>query len=220
MCPGDQFGSSHGKIETPAGWDGGCLSPGIIPFNTANSVELAEPTVSACMPGTSPVAAKIQPPTWGTYVLTCQGTSFGRCDSRGSNCAPTPDAQFHLCVERTGLYAQPQTDACPADYPERHLLYSSFEDQRSCTPCACDEPTGSECLAWVSTYSDDSCTMPIGSNTLSTEGPYCMTNASGKDLVSMSASWLQNEPGTCKPTGGDLVGEIVLTQPVLFCCQP
>ena len=219
-CPGDQFGSIHDKIETPAGWDGSCVSSDVIPFNTAKSMEIAESRVSACTPGTSPVAAQAQAPTWGTYVLTCQGTSFGRCDSQSSICAPTPDAQFRLCVEHTGPYTQPETDACPQDYPERHLLYSSFEDQRSCTPCACDETTGSECLSWVSTYSDASCTTPIGSNTVSTAGPYCMTNGSGEGLASMSASWLKNEPGMCKPTGGDLMGEIVLKQPVLFCCQP
>lgn len=219
-CSADGPDSVHTAIKTPAEWDGGCVSLAVIPYSAAKSMEIAESTVSACTPGTSPVAAKVASPTWGKHVLTCQGTSFGRCDSQSSICAPTPDAQFRLCVERTSLYAQPETDACPEDYPERHMIYSNFEDQRSCTPCACDAPTGTECLALVSTYAGADCTSLIGANALSTDGPYCMTNGLGKGLASMSASWVNNTPGMCKPTGGDLTGEIVLTQPILFCCQP
>jgi hypothetical protein len=219
ICPGTAPGSVKTDINAPLAWDGACMSSGTVPFSEARSMQIAAPTVAACTPGTVPVSAKLQPPTWSKYALTCQGVPRGLCEDPGSICAPALDAGFRLCVERTGLYAQPETDACPESYPERHVLYDGFEDQRSCTPCACDAPTGSDCSALVSTYSDASCSVPIGSLALS-QDPGCLANVSGKGLASMSASWIANEPGSCKPTGGTLVGEIIPMQPLLFCCQP
>ncbi len=183
-------------------------------------MQIMAPTVTACTPVATPVAAKFDPPSWGTYVLTCQGTAYGRCDDIGSSCAPAPDAQFRLCLDRSDMYAQPETDACPEDYPERHVMFQEFDDVRSCTPCACDPPIGSDCSALVSTYGDAGCLDILGSNALSIAGPGCMNNATSMGLASMAATWITNEPGKCKPTGGDLVGNVVERKPQLFCCQP
>jgi hypothetical protein len=181
-------------------------------------MQIPAPTVTACTPITVPVAAKLDPPSWGQYVLTCQGKANGRCEDPGSSCVPAPDAQFRLCIERNGMIEPPEMDACPEDYSERHLFYHDFDDQRSCTPCACDSPIGSDCSALVSTYSTSSCMTLIGSLAVS-QGSGCLDNVTGMGLVSISASWITNEPGTCKPTGGELVGQAVPARPVLFCCQ-
>lgn len=182
-------------------------------------MEITAPTVTACTPVTTAVAAKFAPPSWGKYVLTCQGTAYGRCDDSGSSCVPAPDPRFRLCIERSDMYAQPETDACPEDYPERHVIYQEFDDLRSCTPCACDPPKGSDCSALISTYGDASCTTPIGSLAVSHEAG-CLDNVTSTGLGSMAATWLTNAPGKCKPTGGDLVGNVVARQASLFCCQP
>lgn len=38
-------------------------------------------------------------------------------------------------------------------------------------------------------------------------------------LGSMKAKWAANEPGTCEPSGGELIAEVKGTDPRLFCCQ-
>jgi hypothetical protein len=75
-------------------------------------------------------------------------------------------------------------------------------------------------LSGVSTEAGDDHTDIIGSNALSIAGPVCMNNATSTGLASMAATWVKNEPGKCKPTGGDLVGNVVARQASLFCCQP
>lgn len=219
ICPGSAPGSVYTDVDAPPAWDGSCTSPGDVPFSAAKSMQITAPTVTACTPGTVPVAAKIEPPSWGKYVLTCQGIAYGRCEDSGSSCVPAPDAAFRLCIERSDMSAQPETDACPEVYPERHVIHQDFTDLRSCTPCACDPPTGSDCSALVSTYADISCAMPIGSLAVS-QGPGCLDNVTGMGLASMAAGWIANEPGTCKPTGGDLIGEVVSGPLSLFCCKP
>lgn len=154
-------------------------------------------------------------------MLTGQGTAYGRCDDSGSSCVAEPVPAFRLCLESNDVSAQLEANACPVDYPERQVIYKSFNDQRSCTPCACELPAGSDCSAKVSTYADGACATLIASNVLSsTQGPGCYDNTSNLGLGSMSASWLANEPGICKPTGGDLVGQAVGAPLALFCCQP
>ncbi len=219
-CPGSAPGSVYTDVDAPPAWDGACTSTGNVPFSDAVSMEITAPTVTACAPVTTAVAAKFAPPSWGKYVLTCQGTAYGRCDDSGSSCVPAPDPRFRLCLERSDMYAQPETDACPDDYPERHLVFQEFDDLRSCTPCACDAPIGSDCSALLSTYGNAGCTDIIGSNALSIADPVCMNNATSTGLASIAATWLTNAPGKCKPTGGDLVGNVVARQASLFCCQP
>jgi len=48
----------------------------------------------------------------------------------------------------------------------------------------------------------------------------CSDVPGGIQLRSMKASWLVNDPGTCMPTGGVAVGEVVPKGPTIFCCQP
>jgi hypothetical protein len=221
ICPGSAPGSIHTDFPAPPAWTGACTSPAAVPFNDAKSVEIAAPTVTPCTPVTVPVASKLLPPSWGKYVVTCQGTAYGRCDDSGSSCVSAPDAKFRLCLQSDDVSAQLEAGTCPSDYPERHMIYKNFNDQRSCTPCACDLPTGSDCSAEVSTYADGACTTLISSNVLSsTQGLGCHDNGSGLSLGSMSASWKTNKPGACKPTGGDLVGQAVAAPLALFCCQP
>lgn len=220
ICPGSAPGSVYTGVDAPPAWDGACASTGNVPFSDSTSMEITAPTVTACTPITTAVAAKFDPPSWGAYVRTCQGTAYGRCDDSGSSCVPAPDARFHLCVERSDMYAQPETDPCPEDYPERHLMFQEFEDLRSCTPCACDPPTGSDCSALVSIYGDSGCASLIGSYALSTADAICVDNGTSKGLASIAATWITNAPGKCQPTGGDRVGNVVALYPHLFCCQP
>jgi hypothetical protein len=36
----------------------------------------------------------------------------------------------------------------------------------------------------------------------------------------MEAKWAINSPGSCEPSGGELIGEVKGTDPRVFCCQP
>src|SRR5262249_38668718 len=110
-----------------------------------------------------------------------------------------------------------------APYTEQHLFYGDLQDMRSCTPCACDPPTGSVCTVVVSTYTDDVCaSAPSYMLTVDSAGPPChhLASASGGVLGSKSASAPTYTPGACAPSGGVPMGSAVPVDPTTFCCIP
>src|SRR5207245_2524510 len=48
---------------------------------------------------------------------------------------------------------------CPPSYPDKHLAYSGFDDQRGCAPCTCGAPKGS-CTAALDVFKAGACTKP------------------------------------------------------------
>ncbi|UQA57134.1 hypothetical protein [Polyangium aurulentum] len=53
----------------------------------------------------------------------------------------------------------------------------------------------------------------------SDEPSKCNDLFSGAPLGSKTAEVLSYQPGTCQPSGGELVGQIVTNEPAVFCCR-
>jgi hypothetical protein len=208
--------------DAPADWDGACVSPGAILADQLGSLLLEPPTVSNCAPQAPlvPAPAKLDPPTWSKHVIGCQGAPRGTCAYPGELCAPAAEAPFdgfRQCIEYL-FEGDIESTECPETYPERHVFYSGFTDNRSCTPCECGPPVGADCSALVSVYQNDACQNAFNATVVSLSGALCVDTAAGMEIKSMSAKLFTNQPGKCEPSGGQLVGSLTLDKPRLYCC--
>ncbi len=110
---------------------------------------------------------------------------------------------------------------CPSPYTVKHVLYQSLVDNRTCTPCACEAPTGSTCKALVNVYEDSACKDLLISVQIDATGPTPHAIApAGSALGSKSADEAVYSAGSCKPSGSEVLGEAIPTDPATFCCLP
>lgn len=215
-CQNEGPATVHLSFPAPPDWNGTCVAPPGIPANLLDSVTFAPLTVGPCAPETGPIPSKAQA-YWKTYARVCQGEEFGECASSGEVCAPTaepPPPGFFQCIG----YLREGDPICPETYPVKHVFYSGLTDTRDCTDCTCGAPVGSDCSATLSTYTDADC------STLMTAAwiglvTQCHDAMTGSALQSMSAMLVDNQPGSCEPSGGVPYGEATPTAPSTFCCQ-
>lgn len=226
-------GSVATSFNAFAGWDGSCTPVNAIPAGQqcngsacVQSLSIDPLTIleGACAPHVEPVlvpASGSEP--WGTVARVCRGHAPGECGDPSELCTPMAclaDAAqtvepFALCLSHEGDVA------CSGAYSVRHVVYKSLVDNRTCSPCACEAPAGSTCKALVSTYSDGSCTLLVGSNTIDATGPQCFGIAPlGSALGSKSADEPVYAPGACQASGGATIGDVIPTDARTFCCLP
>ncbi|MCC6558754.1 MAG: hypothetical protein IT372_37955 [Polyangiaceae bacterium] len=74
-------------------------------------------------------------------------------------------------------------------------------------------------LAFVSTYQDTSCMVPLLSTTIGTGAPERFP-AMPLSMGGMEVYWMTKKAGTCAASGGLAVGKATPTEPTTFCCQP
>lgn len=217
MCQGPGFI----PLDTPAGWDGSCTSPATVTPNQLGSVTIEPLTLSPCTPIVDHVTTGDLgvPSPWGTFARACSGKPLANvCSDPGLLCMPSaepPQPGFRQCI----LFLRDGEPLCPADYPEKHLLFGGLEDTRACTACQCTPAGPSSCAASVSVYADDSCVTWLAS-VLVTETPQCHAVAGGMGMGSLKAAWVTDEPGACVASGGVAVGQAKPVAPSYFCCQP
>jgi hypothetical protein len=108
---------------------------------------------------------------------------------------------------------------CPDKYPVKHVFYGAFTDTRDCAQCTCSPPEGSNCTAVVSYYNDTACTMLMNATWIGEDVELCIDAMPGNELQSMSATPVDNEPGSCQASGGVPYGEATPTNSSTFCCQ-
>ncbi|MDC0745340.1 hypothetical protein [Polyangium mundeleinium] len=110
---------------------------------------------------------------------------------------------------------------CPSVFPDRFVFYRGTEGQVECSPCTCGEPVGAKCNAKLSAFQDPACgSVPPSLFENVPAAAICIDfSASPLTLGAMEADWISNEPGTCEPSGGELIGEVKGTDPRVFCCQ-
>ena len=110
--------------------------------------------------------------------------------------------------------------SCPDAYPDKHLVYAGFDDQRACSPCACSAPIGSGCTAALSVFKDGACSIPLlGSVPISSSKSACFDLVpAGLPLGSKTVSALAYGPGTCMPSGSEASGTVEAAGPSTFCC--
>jgi hypothetical protein len=217
-------GALTSAFNGPAAWDGSCTAHDCISQDPACSHGLSVQSFTAaplaiteqgCTPSlVGPQAPST--PSWTTAVLACRGmvTSGLLCSDPGQTCVPAamPPA-FSMC-----LY-QPADVSCPDTYPDKHLVYTGFDDQRTCSPCACSAPVGSYCTASLSVFKDGACSVPLLTAPLSSLGPSCIEpSPAGLPLGSKTVTALTYAFGTCLPSGGEAAGTVEPSEASTFCC--
>jgi hypothetical protein len=225
-------GAIDTSFDPPADWDGTCTTSNSIPAGAlCNGVPCVQSftigpmaTVNeSCEVDPIPVPqAGNEAPTWGSMVVACQGYPSGGeigCGA-GARCTPSPipPPAFQVCVYKEG-----EVSCDGTNFTERFLIYSGFEDKRTCGPCGCSpEVTGSECGAFASIYTDGVCLDPLMPGVLISsvkEGCFDLTMP-GKPLGGKAISGITYLPGACQPIGGEPQGEIEKLRPSTLCCVP
>jgi hypothetical protein len=171
-------------------------------------------------------------PGGGQIAVVCEGAvSKDACPADDEVCmvgAERLAPGFRHCIvsEMEGDYAEcPSSDgAARRTFSERFTFWLVRHDGRACTPCACTQTAPSTCEAIVSTFEDEACeelvaSAAIGAAAASPADRVCHDAQPQTALGSMRAAWRVNAPGSCVPSGGELVGELVLERRTL-CCLP
>ena len=222
VCPNDPPGATLTPFSAPVSWDGSCTSPGTVGPSQLGSVTIAPVTVRPCEPIVDVVPDWDFYPLWNTFARACRGqVDNGRCEDPALICMPTaepPPPGFQQCIAAQAELGQDLT--CPDTYPIQFTFYAGADDTRDCTECECQQQGQPNCSALVSIYQTTTCSSLISANMIGTAVPLCSDVMPGIQLQSIEASWLVNDPGTCTPTGGVPVGEVVPEGPKVFCCQP
>jgi len=153
------------------------------------------------------------PADWENPGVVCDGgVSVEDCVVPGELCAFVPPAPFEkkFCIRRNG------NRTCPADYPDKQLIDTSFSDTRNCTNCTCGSPSGVSCTGQTTLYSGLSCT---GSSDVITNNGTCQTlafNARSSKLTSIAGP---NGVGSCAESGGSPTGSASAGSQETLCCR-
>lgn len=109
-------------------------------------------TPPTCPPS---VVAQVSEPTWDETLDRCMAPTVAIGCAADQACVPIPPPALEqrVCVVRSGEHP------CPADFPERRVLYAGYADTRGCsgTGCACASATGASCGGWVRVHDSDAC---------------------------------------------------------------
>jgi hypothetical protein len=210
-------GASTTPFDAPAGWDGICSTTAKIQAEKtctggvycAQSVVVQPPEAvgSSCTPVTIGEGNKPEP-TPAMFVRGCQNDPEDPADCKADRGA------YRFCQ----VLPDP-AEECPDDLPDRYEVFQDTTDERTCTPCTCGPPTGGACTTKVGVYADEVCEAPAGSAYVASNGPpICFDVPDGAALLGKTAEEVSSSPGSCKPSGGEPVGEVVPAQPVTWCC--
>ncbi|WP_437958778.1 hypothetical protein WME76_03365 [Sorangium sp. So ce119] len=223
MCD-DSPGVTLTPFDAPAGWDGACVAPGAVGAEAFGSFRIAPVTARACEVVTSPVPRDGDAHAGGQAVTTCYARREDGCPAVGYSCV-LGAAELRPGWRRC-LLAEDEDAECPSSdrtaglhFSEKLTFWEEVEDSRACTPCACTETAPSTCEALVSTFEDGACRDLVAAAVVAGNG-VCHDAEPGSALGSVSAAWLVDAPGSCAPSGGELVGELSLSGQVTACCLP
>jgi len=204
------------------GWEGACIAEGAIAPGLmcggepcTQSLTIGASTIEPCQP-VSEGAEDIPDPAFGLLAREC---IIGPLTSEGCPanyaCVPAPPVGFTLCVSREG---DDPAILCPKAYPYRYVVYAGKTDERSCALCGCSDPQGAACSAVVQVFTDGACGALLAAAPVAPGEPACVDLLPGDGLGSKTATWMEQTPGSCTPSGGP-VGEVVLSSPQTLCCE-
>ncbi len=159
-------GAVTSAFDGPAAWDGACTAQNCISQDPACSQGLSVQSLTATPlimtePGCTPslvVPHSLSTPSWTTAALACRGSATVGlvCSDPSQTCVPAaapPD--FSMCIYHH------EDVSCPDAYPDKHLVFAGFDDQRACSSCVCSAPVGSSCSAALSVFKDGTCSVPL-----------------------------------------------------------
>lgn len=227
-------GSGEVFFGAPDNWNGACSSQTSLPAGLecegaepcAQSMAVAAPEVIAapCLPENSGEPTRSDPAwTWEITALACAEAEpeySSECEAGVQMYFKPPDG-FRTCT-------QTEADVCPGLVVQTGIpgestlieLYVNAEDTRTCSPCGCEPPEGNACSMEVSAYTDPGCVNEAGSAVVSsTGGAACFDLPDGTALAGKRAELVDVTPGTCAPTGGEVIGQVQPVKPVRFCCE-
>lgn len=214
-----------GYLKVPMNWDGNCYgTQGYLGGQTSCggpcnvSVSTAAPVVSGNSCAASGGAATVDPFKFAVSAKACGGPVTGGGCGATQACLPKPTGSFEpgVCIAKLG------DDDCPAPFDLKFSFSDPADavDDRDCSACTCDAPTGSTCAASVGIYSDN--TTHTCNTLLTTVTAGSCVNIAGNPAVYSKKLTVTQPPtgGSCAPTagGGQPIGSVTLGQPTTVCC--
>lgn len=213
------------ETTMPSNWDGICHTNETFPGGQSCSGVACNQSVrvgTATVSGGSCASAGGQPsgasPTWAERGEACRATAGLTGCSAGSSCVLKPKAPWgsRVCIARAGDWS------CPSEslFTQKRVFYGDYADDRSCTGCDCNSPTGGTCKLTVSFYADAVCG---GTPVAEIESGAC-GNLSGNPTIASWEAAVTTPPagGSCNAVagGGQPSGTVTPTEPTTFCCLP
>jgi len=195
-----------------------CAKPSALACSTVSGCNGNQGTIRAAKPTPSggsckaSVTSEIEAPSWKYEARLCQLESTDAlataCTDGSGLCAPTPGLPYpsQLCVVRVVPEGQ-ALPSCPAEYPSGgNALYATFSDERSCSACTCDGPSGGSCSGTLTLTDGQVCS----SSFEYTLGSGCKTFSFTAQPAHLGAKYALEESGACgvgrdsQPTGDAL----------------
>lgn len=165
--------------------------------------------------GCAPDGGALEPMTWERRAVACVAERFEDhgCEP-GQTCSPGVVGS-RTCILRTGDEPCP-----PGAYQSRIVYHASAKDERACSPCTCDPPSGVQCTGGaVTLYANATCSAgaqvvaPNGCKSITASGPLGGMRISTPPVAS---------GGSCAPKGGEPLdgGAVTPSEPTTACCLP
>ena len=198
---------------------GGNVSVGSCFSDTGNYWATSTGTPNGVNCGTGTVTENIPTPTWASSDLACNGDALGEtCADTGDVCMPTPGSPFvqdRLCVSQAGNHT------CPADFPNKSVLYTGYDDTQACaSTCGCSSGDA-KCVAQYTGYQGIDCNNPAGASSFDTDdGYFCILQSpiSSTDSVIVTSNTVSG--GTCSPSSTvNPTGSASPTGETTVCCS-
>jgi len=222
------------NFDPPADWDGSCNNEKSLPADKlcgaegycAKSITITPPQLeqidTTCTP-TMDAPDKLPPPRlFDDSSLTPIGRvcidkpsaeTLPTCGANGQDLCVALPGPGPACITREGEFD------CPAGWPERSVYYKNVDDQRSCSECCCGSVEGATCVRKYRLFTDSMCTAEYGSWTTDDVSlPQCQWLSDGTAIGSKIMETVEHKPGACKPSGGEVIGEVKLNDPFTVCC--
>ncbi|MDI1450805.1 hypothetical protein [Polyangium sp. 6x1] len=217
------------NFDAPTNWDGTCNQDKAIPASTlcggvpcVRSITISPPVIEElpCKPHADGDPEQPLPKAWNGGPLTPIGRAcmsdkpWPSCtEQAGKVCGPAGE-DYSSCILREGEHP------CPEGWgSERHLLYGDIQDNRECSACSCGPPTGGTCAVYAAVFGAPACSEAKAGGEVSAGmiAP-CHDVMPGAPLSGKTADLLNYTKGTCMPSGGEVVGDLVLANAATVCC--
>lgn len=223
------------NFDPPADWDGSCNSEKSLPAGKlcgsegycVKSITISPPKLEQIDTSCTPFKMEGEPAPvpklyndapvgiMGRVCIDKDSKGFPSCGVNDENVCVSLPGPSPICIAREG------THDCPAAWPERHIFFKRIDDQRSCSECSCGPVEGASCKRRYTLYTDNGCTTEFGSwLSEDTDLPQCLWLIDGMAIGSKTLETVEHELGSCKPLGGEVIGDVTGEDPFTVCCAP
>ncbi len=171
----------------------------------------------ACLP--IPSSLPVVPPLeWASRARVCANPAAGG-GCWAAACVPRPSPPFAqaVCVYQNGDIS------CPGTYNQKLVYYQGAVDNRSCTGCDCQPPTGTSCSGTLKLWTDLNC--QVDETTLTSVGQCAQLGPDPtppsppyQTLRSIRYSGGPSGSGSCASLPSTTTGSASPAAPVTFCC--